>query len=264
MNFSYIHKIKLLLYLSSIALFISSCASKSFYIPAAAGNDISYLPKPMESDSIKVKNYISASLSGVSLPRNTGNIDLGFLNISRGHTFKNFNVAYGIYGFAGQASYDQEFNNGKAELNGKGIYGGGLRSSIGFYDNAGNAEFRIISWDNSLSFENGSYATFRQEMYNLHASNIISSTKNSLYTTGISSEIIWHSKRNWDNHFAFKLFYGKSIGLNKSLENFAAGNTPKGGAFSSSFYIKLKNLFGIVDVNFNKNSGGKLSLGYAF
>jgi len=259
-------KIKFLIYLSGIALFLSSCLSTSYYIPAAAGSDITYLPKPMESDSLKVKNYISAGVSGVSLPQNTGNIDLGFLNVSRGHTFKNFNVAYGIYGFAGQASYDSEFNNrnATAELNGKSIYGGGLRSSIGFYDNAGSAEFRIISWDNSVSFESGSYATFRQEMYNLNASNIISSTKNSLYTTGISTEIIWHSKRNWDNHFAFKLFYGKSIGLNGSLENLASGNNPTGGAFSSSFYIKLKKLIGIVDMNFNKNSGGKLSLGYAF
>ena len=38
---------------SLMALFLSSCSTPSYFVPAASGNDIAYLPKPMESDSVK-------------------------------------------------------------------------------------------------------------------------------------------------------------------------------------------------------------------
>ena len=57
-----------LLLFSLSALFLSSCSTPSYFVPAVAGNDIAYLPKPMESDSVKTKNYISASIAGLSLP----------------------------------------------------------------------------------------------------------------------------------------------------------------------------------------------------
>ena len=108
------------------SLFLASCSTPSYYIPAAAGNDVSYLPKPMESDSIKVKNYISASVAGLEFPYATGSADLGFLNFSRGHTFKNINIAYGGYGFAGQARFGQAYNetNPAPKIDDKGIFGG--------------------------------------------------------------------------------------------------------------------------------------------
>ena len=88
---------------------------------------------------------------------------MGFLNYSRGYTFKNINFAYGAFGFAGSTSYDSSFYGEENEIegfDGKGIFDGGLRTSIGYYDNAGNAEFRILSWENALSFENGKNKVF--------------------------------------------------------------------------------------------------------
>ncbi|TKC10373.1 hypothetical protein FA048_09280 [Pedobacter polaris] len=254
-----------LLSLISVTLFFSSCSTPSYFIPAAAGNDVSYLPKPMESDSLKVKNYISASIAALDLPYGTGAVDLGFLNFSRGHTLKNINIAYGAYGFAGATNYDSEYNktNAVPEFDGKGIFGGGLRTSIGYYDNAGNAEFRILSWENALSFESGNYADFRKKMRNLNDPNIISSTKTTLFTTGGATEIIWHSKRNYNNHFAFRLFYGVTPGLNSSLRN-EYNLDVNGGSFDFSFYFKLNKLYGIFNAGANKGATSKLSLGYSF
>lgn len=247
-------------------LFLCSCSTPSYFIPAAAGNDISYLPKPMESDSVKVKNYISASLGGLLLPYSSGDVNMGFLNYSRAHTLKNINIAYGAFGFAGATNYDREFNNKEnpiPEFDGKSVFGGGFRTSIGYYDNAGNAEFRILSWENALSFENGNYASFRKRMKDLNDPNVISSTKTTLFTTGGATEIIWHGKRNYNNHFAFRLFYGITPGLNSSLRS-QYDLDVNGGAFDFAFYFKLNKFFGIINTGVNKGGTSKLSLGYSF
>lgn len=199
--------------LSAFAILIislSSCSTPAFFLPAVTGNDIAYLPKPMGSDSVKTKNYISASLAGLDLPYNTGSLGMGFVNYSRAHTTKNLNIAYGAFGFAGLTSYDEGFNDKSTprDFDGKGFAGAGLRTSFGYYDQAGNAEFRILSWENALSFETGGYADFRKEMHDINDPDIISSKRTVMFTTGAASEIIWHGKRNYDNQFAFRLFMG--------------------------------------------------------
>jgi len=248
-----------------LVLFYSSCSTPSYFVPAIAGNDVSYLPKPMGSDSIKVKNYISGSIAGLILPYSTGDLTMGILNFSRAHTTKNLNIAYGAFGFAGETSYDSEYGkkNSIPAFDGKGIFGGGLRTSIGYYDNAGNAEFRILSWENALSFESGSYADFRKEMKDSNNLDVISSAKTTFFTTGGATEIIWHSKRNYNNHFAFRLFYGITPGLNKSLKNQYNENI-KGGAFDYAFYFKFNKLYGIINSGVNKGVSSKISLGYSF
>lgn len=256
-----------LLLFSLITLFLSSCTAPSYFVPAAVGNDIGYLPKPMESDSVKTKNYISASIAGLSLPYGTGDLNMGFLNYSRGYTFKNINIGYGAYGFAGSTSIGSNFygnENKVAGFDGKGIFGGGIRSSIGYYDNAGNAEFRILSWENSLSFENGNYAKFRNTVFTSTDPEIINSSKTTLYTTGISSEIIWHPKKNIHNHYAFRLFYGFTPGLNESFNRTIIDEKPEGGALSSSLYFKMSKFYGIFETGVSKGASAKLSLGYAF
>ncbi|RZL44651.1 MAG: hypothetical protein EOP00_19390 [Pedobacter sp.] len=248
-----------------ISLFLVSCSTPSYFVPAVAGNDVTYLPKPMGSDSINVKNYISGSIGGLILPYSSGDLTMGFLNFSRAHTSKNVNIAYGAFGFAGETNYDTEYNktNGIPEFDGKGIFGGGLRTSIGYYDNAGNAEFRILSWENALSFESGSYSDFRQKMRELNDPNIVSSKKTTLFTTGGATEIIWHGKKNINNHFAFRLFYGVTPGLNSSLKT-QYNLDVNGGAFDFAFYFKLNKFFGILNTGANKGGTSKLSLGYSF
>jgi len=253
----------------SIIILISSCTSVSIYLPAVTGNDIAYLPKPMASDSIKTKNYVSGGIAGLTLPYSTGNLDMGFVNFSRAHTFENLNIAYGAFGYAGLTSYYN--NNTKnttatatADFDGKGFIGGGLRSSIGFYDASGNTEFRIISWENVLSFEGGGYADFRKKMNALQHPDIVSSTKTTLFTTGGATEIIFHAKKKYANQYALKAFYGFTPGLKNSLQTPYNDYSTRGGAFNFSFYFKLNKFFGILDAGTNRGFSSKFSLGYAF
>lgn len=255
----------IVLYATAI-LCLSACSSPSYFLPAITGNDISYLPKPMGSDSVKTKNYISGSLGALELPYNTGELNMGLLNFSRAHTTKHMNFAYGAFGFLGSTSYNKDQNDSSTPLgfDNKNFAGGGLRTSIGYYDESGNAEFRILSWENALSFESGNYATFRKQMRELANADVVSATKTTLFTTGAASEIIWHSKRNLDNHFAVRLFYGFTPGLNKSLESSKPGFESDGAAVDFAFYFKLKKFYGIFNTGGNKGFTSKFSLGYSF
>lgn len=243
---------------------LAACNTPSYFLPAAVGNDIAYLAKPMNADSGKVKNYLSTSYANLSLPYGTGELDMGFLNFHRAHTTKTLNIAYGAFGYAGKTYYDKTYNSKTTpDFQGKTFSGGGLRSSISFYDISGNTEFRMLGWENTLSFENGSYADFRKRVKQANT-DTVSSTLTTLYTTGISSEIIFHARRNIKNQFGFRLFYGFTPGLRNSLINEAANFANKGAAVDFSFYFKLKNVFGVYSAGGNKGYTGKLTLGYSF
>lgn len=251
-----------LLYLSILAL--SSCAGRSYLLPATSGNDVAYLAKPMASDSIKSKNYISASYAELSLPNTPTTLGMGFVNFHRAHTFKSINLAYGAFGFFGNsANYAESQSSNLNDFSKKYFSGYGLRSSLNFFDTNGNSEFRLLGWENALSIENGSYLRYRNEVSKRNQSDVVASTLRTTYTTGFSSELIFHGKRKPDNHFAFRFFYGFTPRLQSSLTTID-GNEIRVRAFDFSFYFKSGNFFGIFSTGENKGSSNKLTLGYSF
>lgn len=253
-------------YLSiAVLMLLSACSLPTYFLPAAPGNDIAYLPKPMGSDSSKVKNYVSASLAHLSLPYTSGGLDMGFLNYSRAHTTKNLNIAYGAFGFLGSTSIDHSLGKEiPSDFIGKNFSGGGLRTSLGYYDVSGNAEFRILSWENALSWENGSYADFRKAVKSMNNPDTIASTKTTIYTTGLASEIIWHAKRNQNNQFAFRIFYGFTPGLKQSLKDKLNRIEIKESCVDFSFFFKLNKFYGIGGISGTEGLSSKFSLGYTF
>ena len=252
-------------YLASICIGFTACNTTSYFLPAAVGNDVAYLPKPMHSDSIRAKNYVSASYADLALPYGTGELNMGFLNFSRGHTTKNLNIAYGAFGFAGKTHLDEKFNTKTStDFKGKTFLGGGLRSSISFYDISGSTEFRMLGWENAVSFENGNYGDFRRAVKTVASADTIASTLTTIYTTGISSELIFHGKRNLNQQFGFRLFYGFSPGLTKSLRNQLNQSDKNGAAIDFSFYFKARRIFGIYNAGGNKGYSSKFTLGYSF
>ncbi len=217
----------------------------------------------MATDSVKSKNYISASYADLTLPYLTGELNMGFLNYSRAHTTKSMNIAYGVFGFFGKTNYIDDNNSTTThDFSGKHFVGGGVRTSIGFYDYVDAMEFRIISWENALSFENGSYSDFRKKMNALGDPEIHSSPLSTIYTTGGSSEIIFHAKRNKNNQFAFRLFYGFTPRLSKSLSSLSEKS--HGGAIDFSFFAKFNKLYGTMSFGGSKGASSKISLGYSF
>lgn len=254
----------------SATTFLASCSSlvnslPVYYTPAATSNHMSYLPKPMMSDSAKVKNYISGSFANNTLPYDTGDMAMGYLNYSRAHVLKHINLAYGGFTYFGGTTGGNENSKRKVNDNyhGKGFFGLGFRTSVGIAQSLGNTEFRILNWENALVYETGSYSKFRKDLRAKLDPLELASNKTTMFTTGGSTEIIWSGSKNKDRQYGFRFFLGTTIGLQKNI-NYTTEKI-SGLAADFSFFIKIKNVYGILGSGTNlMNNSGKITLGYAF
>lgn len=263
---------KKILILCNFAILFAGCSITNapnslpvFYSSPIASNDISYLPKPLSIDSNKTQNYLSASFASSALPLEIGTFTMGYLNYNRSHTFKNFNIAYGAFGFYGGTD-DDGYNNAIRPLDknfsGKEFYGGGLRSSIGVFETSGNTEFRILNWENTISFEGGSYASLRKTLRYDNEPLSIGSDKTVLFTTGGSTEIIWRGSKNTNRNYGFRLFVGATTGLKQNINY--TDNKLSGLATDFSFFLKIKRAYGVFSQGSNlRQYGGKITLGYS-
>lgn len=236
-----------------------------FYTPATTSNHMSYLPKPMRSDSVKTKNYISASFANNTLPYETGDMAMGFVNYNRSTVLNKINFSYG--GFAYFGGNSQGYENSQRKINedfySKGFFGVGLRTSLGFAEQSGNTEFRILNWENALVYEGGSYASFRKDIRAKSDPLAIATNKTTLFTTGGSTEIIWHGRKNMDRQYGFRLFLGTTIGLQRDI-NYTTEKI-SGMASDFSFFLKIRNAYGVLGTGTNlMNNSGKITLGYSF
>jgi hypothetical protein len=252
-----------------IATLFVACSTPSklpvFYTPAIVPDQMSYLPKPLQDDSIKVKNYVSVAFISSYLPHDAGSFNMGSISYSRAQALKNLSIAYGASAYFGGTSRDTGNDERKVsdDFYDKGIFGLNLRASVGFTEFSGNTEFRILTWENSLLHESGSYADFRARQRELNDPLIISTNKNTFYTTGASTEIIWRGKKNTDRNYGFRLFLGHTFDLRKdflySKENMSSITS------DFAFCIKIKNVYGTISFGDNlRTASSKINLGYSF
>lgn len=165
----YLLKTTYLIVFLAIMLILNSC-STSIAPSLAAANNIGYLPRPTLADSNKSKIYISADFANYKDDNNVISINLGSVNISNGYTFNKFNFGYGVFGFAGLANYKNPKPDRLLPIENfsKSIIGGGIRSTIGLQPSVNDKSFnfRILNWENAISFENGQFYKLRSYLYN--------------------------------------------------------------------------------------------------
>lgn len=270
-------KTKINALLFSLLLIILSSSCRTYLSPALPGNNMGYLPRPMEADSVKSLTHASASFAGASSPGNGSiSFELGMLNINRAHTFKGFNIAYGVFGYMGSAenTYPDNVNDTKSDYPpafNKTMYGFGLRTSIGLHSMSanGNTDFRFINWENSLSAESGAYADFREEIYSGKVYNYAGvSNRKRFWTTGLSTEVIFRGRSNHDIRHAFRLFIGGTPGLANSFKYGDLADINKiikgSGAWNLSYFLNVKKITLSLEIAENINLASKISLGYKF
>jgi len=253
--------------------FLSSCST--YLTPASPGSNLGYLPKAMVVDSIKTLTSISASLAGGSSPDAKVSYEMGMINISAAHTFKEFNIGYGLFGYTGKAENSSTTNSLKYPEDylpqfKKNYFGAGLRFSAGLHSTSenGNTDFRYINFENAVNFENGPYTDFRRQIYRGFVPNYVAVTDRSLiWTTGLSSEIIWRGRRNHDIKHAFRLFIGGSPTLNNGFRYGSSVSREKdvsSGGWVVNYFLNVKRFYMSLEMASTLNYSQKISLGYTF
>ncbi|MFI5138721.1 MAG: hypothetical protein ACHQIM_12915 [Sphingobacteriales bacterium] len=246
------------------AILFSSCAP--VYSPAIYHQDIVYQPKPTSHDTVKTANYVSAGFNAFS---NSNDLQLaGEFDLSRAYTTKHFNFALGGFGVFGDYGNSNIPKNDPNYFSDKffGAFGG--RASADYFIRMGGIDFRIIGIEAAYSHEFGSYAGLRQYL-NTQPGYYVDQRIN-LFTVGLTTEIIFNSRRDNNIQQGFQGFLGTTLGHNEldnpnSYYSTILSTDPKAPDFHNifgkfSYFIKLKNYFGTVEVG----QGVFLRLGLKF
>lgn len=270
-----------LLALIALSLCLGSC--RTYLTPAILGHNVGYMPKPLTSDSVHSKTYLSAVYGASASSGKSIEFEMGMINMSRGHTYKFLNFSYGLMGYLGTAKYNDPgdpLTNDPADPpelpNFKKTAGGlGIKTSIGFHDvsTSGHTDYRILNWENSISTELGPYTSYRKYLTNGAYKNTYISKMKTVWTTGISSEIAWHPQLNKDFTHAFRLFLGWTPKLIKSFDtdlsttvfaNYSESKPKDRVGFAYNYFLQYKKIHFNFEVASNVNFASNLSIGYSF
>jgi hypothetical protein len=245
-------KFKHLLPLSFVAILFASCAK--VYTPALYHQDIAYQPKPASFDTVKAQTYVSG---GLNMYTNVNYNDLlvsGQFNISRGHVFNGFNLAYGAFGVFGGYDNGAIPQNQPNYFTHKFFGAVGGRASANAFVTSGRADIRFIGVEMAYSHEFGSYADFRQMVKPLP--NYFVDARTDLFTIGLTTEVIFHNVSNNGVQHGIRGFLGTTLGhddLNNTYyhdqgyaDSFFHNVFPK-----ASYFITFNKYFGTFEIGEN-------------
>jgi hypothetical protein len=196
-------------------VFLSSCSPgivNKYYDPALLLADISYQPKPMASDSLKSAIYISGGINQREMQSESNSYDMINMlqfDVNRAHTFNYINASYGFFAMGGYFK-NGLINNGEPHVFDKKNFSAiGLRGSLNTFYTKNNVDYRLLGIELSYSQEFGNYSKFRKSLQNQQYYYSIDNTK--LFTAGVTTEMIVHSRRKEANQLGTRLFIGKTF-----------------------------------------------------
>jgi len=233
-----------------VAASFASCSQ--VYSPALYHHDIAYQPKPTSFDTAKSATYISGAFAAFPSADFNNTLVGGQINLSRGHVFDKFNVAYGAFGSFG------DYQNGSGDkasptyFTDKFFGAVGGRVSANFFTTSDNVDFRFIGIEAAYSHEFGAYANYRQRVNSLGLSNVYVDSRTDLLTLALTTEAIFHNRNNTLTH-GIRGFLGTTLGSNPLNGTFYSSDTPQERFFrdifpGASYFIKYKNYFGTAEI----------------
>lgn len=253
------NKIYTLCLLASM-VFLSAC-SDHYYAPVMYRNSASYMQKPMSADSIKSATYISGGVSTGNGINFTDEFYLGRIDLHHANTFKNFNLAYGVYGFAGSYQNTSVANTDPNYFDTKSFIGFGAKASANFFVPLNNhADFRFIGVEFSYNNESGAYANYRNTIKNIPGYHIYD--KNSTMNIGLTSEVAWRGTGGAGVKHAIRGYLGTYLGPNQF--NFSGYNQDLREKLDPavSYSLQYKSYIFVFDLQ--PTTSGTLRFGYAF
>ena len=213
----------------------------------------------MSQDSIKHSNYIHLSASSGSGADFTDEVSFGQANISRAYVFKNLNTSVGAYGFAGNYLSNAMPENSNYVFRKKAFAGLGARASANYFIVTERANFRIIGFEAGYSKEFGKYSSFRKE-YLGHPDFVINHATE-IFTAGLTTEIIWHTKKSIHTQHSFRLFIGDTFTNETYYDAFGGDIENQNKYVSLNYFLQIKRF----NLNIEMTSmASRMGLGYRF
>lgn len=229
-------------------LALSSCSK--IYTPVLYHQDIAYMPKPASFDSVSTRVYASV---GGAVRTDTYFEDMiysGQADLSVGHTFKNFNLAYGAFGELGDYKNSNQDHDNPNYFSDR-TYGAiGGRFSANLYKKIDRVDFRYIGVEAAYSHEFGDFTTFKKNLQ--PESNYYVDQRINLFTMGLTTEVVFHPANNIKLQHGFRVFLGVTLGhneLNSTIHSNDSNEDRLGRELfpKISYFINYKHCFGIVD-----------------
>lgn len=235
---------------SIIIIIVFTGCSNRIYLPPLLHNDISYLPKPMATDTSKKAQYFAACVTfDQGSAGQNDNIFIGQLNYSMAHTFNFINIACGAYGYGGSYSNNTYTPADGFYFSNKSFFGVGGRASANVFIPTGRVDLRILGVELSYSKEFGDYLAYRQSVKDQPG--FISDDRSALLTGGFTTEVIWHGVKNYSTQYGFRFFIGKNFGApQSSARNNISGYYPYETSYtfsSISYFLKIKRYYMVLD-----------------
>lgn len=258
---------------------MSLCSCTRYITPPVTGqNNIGYIYRPFYKDSSQSKTNISLGYGIAASSDGYLEHQMGLIDISRGHSLKNFNFGYGVFMNAGKSTYNDDFrdysDNTATNYHFKSNFNNvGIRTTIGYHkaSKSGKTNFRLINWENAFSIERGKFVDYRKNIQSDDFPSSISvyvSNLSKIYTTGFSTEILRNNAfGNPDMQFSIRLFLGGTANLGRSLrdlDNPLMTAEAAKACFITSYALKYKKLHVSMECGSDINYGSKFLLGYSF
>lgn len=144
-------------------LLLCGCVEHRYYVSPFNGNNGTYHPIPLKSDSVKSGYYATAAVGwGSANDEGVDNVFSAHTNLSGGHNFGPLQAFYSL-GFAA-GNYKVDSADGVEEPGNKFFRGFGFEGGLNAVMPFQGGEWRIVGVETSVWNESGKYLQFRKAL----------------------------------------------------------------------------------------------------
>lgn len=236
--------------LAVLCLFLTGCASESYFQSPMHSNTAPYKTIPLHSDSVRAATYISGTFfQGNTNHRLRDTYFGGNASVYRSHNFGSFQGHYGLNAAIGQyrVNYTQNlegnYQTSPYFKQGNHFFGAvGGSGGINVVTPFRKGEWRALGGELSYQQEFGDYYKFRNKLPDTVIRYL--DKRNHLFTWGLSTEILGDVGKNWI--LGYKAAYIMNI---NHIHSKASGHTLHPAYFSQNIQVTHQNTTGYVQLN---------------
>ncbi len=195
---------KLFSFFGSLILLVCFSSCTPNFVPAMYLHDETYMSKPflVSSDtthnhkqSVHLSAKVTSNLSDIMVIGENVKVVSGMLQVHQAHSFRVFNIAYGLQAAGGIANVPTSVKGyyyTPKDSSKKTFQALGVRLEVGLKMplNTTHFEWRALNFSFNHSHEFGNYLRFREKLASISYLNV--SRGSNMYSWGLFTEFAWH------------------------------------------------------------------------